>query len=90
MQTTQAVTLPLPGLETVVVCYNMMGSEEDYEIFGKSLGEEGKDKIIVSIENWPTEQYGEPFSRTSPMAARMWICKRGLELAMAGFLATMS
>lgn len=86
MQTTQAVTCPLPGLENVVITYNIMASEDEFETFGKSLGEEGKEAVFAGIENWP-EKYGEPFSRSAPMAWRMWACKHGLELAMQAFLA---
>lgn len=86
MQTTQSITCPLPGLEEVVISYNMMASEDEFELFGKSLGENGKDAVVVSVENWP-EKYGEPFSRSAPMGWRMWAAKPALELCMRAFLA---
>lgn len=89
METTAKVTLPIPGFETVVVEYNMLANEEEFDTFGRSLGEEGSEAVIVSVENWNTEKYGELFSRKSPMGVRMWVCKSGAELAMKAFLAQM-
>ncbi len=87
MQTTSKVTCPIPSLEAVVVEYNMLASEEQIEIWAKSMGEVGMNEVIVSVENWPIEKYGEPFSRTSPFGFRIWACKPALELAMQAFLA---
>jgi hypothetical protein len=87
MQETSAVTCPLPGLENVVVRYNMMASEEQFESWATSMGVQNADAVIDSVENWPADK-GEPFSRHGPFAFRLWACKSGLELAMQGFLAS--
>lgn len=78
MDKTQNVTCPLPGFDGVVLVLNMMASTEDWDTWMRSLGTEGAECVVAAVQGWDTERYGQPFTRTTPMAFSLWATKRGV------------
>lgn len=88
MNTQITIPCPMSGFEDVKVTYNLMGTEEDFNEWGKSLGGQRSGLVIASVTGWDEEQYGrDPFGPRSPMAFRVWACESGLKQAFKAFVA---
>ena len=82
MRTTQVVTCTVPGLEAVQVEYDMMASVQDFDDFVRTVGREGADEVIVTIDGWPEKEFpGGPMGDAAPMAWRLWLVRTGLREA---------
>jgi hypothetical protein len=78
MNTEKKILCPLPGLEAVTVTYDLMAPWGQVQELRKLLTPETAQPVIVKIENWPIETYGDnPFGPGSPMAFQLWAANGG-------------
>lgn len=73
METTVKVRCPIPGMESVILHFDMMRPQEDYDQYMLTKGAECQD-IITDIEGWDPDKWGGgPHDKCVPMAFRLWM-----------------
>lgn len=82
MKTIQKVTCDLPGLENITVSYNLMATTRQIEAFRSSLDEETAKAVIVGIDGY----VGNPYGDDAPFAFKLWLGYTGWQKALMQFV----
>ncbi len=82
MKTIQKVACELPGLEGVIVSYNLMATARQIDAFRANLSAETAKPVIAGIENYD----GDPYGEDAPFAFRLWLGYAGWQKALMQFV----